>query len=243
MNASFYPSSVSGMQTDMALWQTMTSNPWFRNLSTSVKDQLLGNARQVCLAPGETLYHKGDASGGIFGVVRGKLKVANLRRDGRETLLSIVEPGIWLGEQSSVECVPRTHDVIALTQCELLAVPKQAFEALMERAEFARAIAGLLATRLRWLYHVVDDANVTSARSRLASRLIMLAHGDALLATTEQRSVAVSQMDLAVMLGVTRQTMSKELRTLASEGAIEVGYGRIAICSVALLKKIAAQET
>ena len=32
-----------------------------------------------------------------------------------------------------------------------------------------------------------------------------------------------------MMLGVSRQTLSKELQALAREGAVELGYGKIAI--------------
>lgn len=39
-----------------------------------------------------------------------------------------------------------------------------------------------------------------------------------------------------MMLGVTRQALSKELKALARDGVVMVGYGRIEIVSLAALQ-------
>jgi CRP/FNR family transcriptional regulator, cyclic AMP receptor protein len=54
--------------------------------------------------------------------------------------------------------------------------------------------------------------------------------------------VPVSQEALAMMLGITRQTLSKELKLLAAHGAISLGYGRIDIESPALLERLGAGQ-
>ena len=49
--------------------------------------------------------------------------------------------------------------------------------------------------------------------------------------------MTVSQEALAMMLGITRQTLSKELKVLARDGVLSLGYGRIDILSVPELDK------
>jgi len=49
--------------------------------------------------------------------------------------------------------------------------------------------------------------------------------------------VPVSQEALAMMLGLSRQTLSKELQGLVQAGAVVLGYGRIEIASAALLQR------
>jgi CRP/FNR family transcriptional regulator, cyclic AMP receptor protein len=49
--------------------------------------------------------------------------------------------------------------------------------------------------------------------------------------------VPVSQESLAMMLGMTRQTLSKELQLLAAEGAVVLRYGRIVIASTERLSQ------
>ena len=51
---------------------------------------------------------------------------------------------------------------------------------------------------------------------------------------------AVSQEALAMMLGITRQTLSKELKVLAHAGVLSMGYGRIEIVSLPDLESCGA---
>ena len=101
---------------------------------------------------------------------------------------------------------------------------------------FARAMGVLLANRVRLLYSLVEDAMLRSISTRVARRLMALAHGDATEARDWRPVVPVSQEQLAMMMGVTRQTLSKELKALERDGVLVVGYGRIEIRSVAALR-------
>jgi CRP-like cAMP-binding protein len=105
----------------------------------------------------------------------------------------------------------------------------------MQREDFARAMARLLAGRVRSLYGVLEDATLRSTRARVARRLMLLAHGDVTHADTARRLVMVSQDALAMMLGMTRQTLSKELKALKNLGAVALHYGHIEITSLQTL--------
>ena len=87
------------------------------------------------------------------------------------------------------------------------------------------------------LYSLVEDAMLRSTRTRIARRLLALARGDATMAVDARARVTVSQEALAMMLGITRQTLSKELKVLARDGVLSLGYGRIDILSVPELDK------
>jgi CRP-like cAMP-binding protein len=71
-----------------------------------------------------------------------------------------------------------------------------------------------------------------STRTRIARRLLSLSRGDATMASDARASVTVSQEALAMMLGITRQTLSKELKVLVRDGVLSLGYGRIEIVSM-----------
>jgi CRP-like cAMP-binding protein len=93
----------------------------------------------------------------------------------------------------------------------------------------------LLAGRIRSLYGLVEDATLRSTRARVARRLLMLARGDVTMAADARADVPVSQEALAMMLGITRQTLSKELKALVAQGAVALRYRRIEIVSAARL--------
>ena len=214
----------------------MVSNPWFAALPAADQQALLQSAELLRLRPGEMLFRQGDALGGFYGLLGGSLKISSLREDGREAIFVLLEPGNWFGEISLLDGQPRTHDATALVASEVLVVPQAAFAAQMQGAAFSSAIAGLLAGRIRSLYGMVEDAALRSTRVRVARRLLMLARGDATLAADARTSVPVSQEALAMMLGITRQTLSGELRALVALGAVALRYRRIEIVSAARLR-------
>lgn len=225
-----------------AEWLSLLSaNPWFAALPAADRKALVAACERVHLPAGGMLFRQGDVvppgQGAFYGVLRGGIKASSLREDGKEAILVVLEAGNWFGEISLIDGQPRTHDATAVGDTEVLALPRPAFDRMMQRPPFALAVCRLLAGRMRSLYGMVEDATLRSTRARVARRLLLLARGDATQARDARPVVPVSQEALAMMLGVSRQTLSKELQGLAREGVIELGYGKIAIASVALLEK------
>jgi CRP-like cAMP-binding protein len=220
----------------------MNVNPWFAGLPLAERRALLGEAERVRLAPGEMLFRQGDAvpagQGAFYGVVSGGIKASSLREDGKEAILVVLEAGNWFGEISLIDRQPRTHDATAVGDTELLALSGEAFDRMLRRPAFAMAVCRMLATRVRSLYGMVEDATLRSTRARVARRLLLLARGDATQAREPRPVVPVSQEALAMMLGVSRQTLSKELQAMTKAGAVVLGYGRIEIASVARLEEL-----
>jgi CRP-like cAMP-binding protein len=221
----------------------MNANPWFAALPLADRRALLAACERQRLAPGEMLFRQGDAvpagGGAFYGVVSGGIKASSLREDGKEAILAVLEPGNWFGEISLLDGLPRTHDATAARDAEVLVLPHAGFERMMKRPAFALAICRMLAARVRSLYGMVEDATLRSTRARVARRLLLLARGDATQAREPRPVVPVSQEALAMMLGVSRQTLSKELQAMARAGAIALGYGKIEIASVGRLQELA----
>ncbi|MGJ7541284.1 Crp/Fnr family transcriptional regulator [Variovorax sp. LT1R16] len=218
----------------------MEANPWFAALPRAQRDGLLSVAEVHRLARGAMLYRQGDGlSGGFYGLASGFIKVSTLRQDGREAILAMLEPGNWFGEISLIDGSLRSHDATALADAEVLVVPHAAFARQMRELAFAQAMALLLANRVRGLYSLMEDATLRDLRSRVARRLLALARGDATQSSQMRRQIALPQEAIAMMLGVTRQTLSKELHALAGQGVLTVGYGRIEIESFEALQAAA----
>lgn len=222
----------------------MSANPWFAGLPLADRRALLAACERQRLAPGEMLFRQGDAvargQGAFYGVLAGGIKASSLREDGKEAILVVLEPGNWFGEISLLDGLPRTHDATAIADSEVLVLPRAAFDRLMRRPAFAQAVCRMLAARVRSLYGMVEDATLRSTRARVARRLLLLARGDATQAHEPRPVVPVSQEALAMMLGLSRQTLSKELQAMVRAGAVGLGYGRIEIRSVEKLQGFGA---
>jgi CRP/FNR family transcriptional regulator, cyclic AMP receptor protein len=228
------------MNSTAELLPRLSANPWFGALPLRERRAMLAACELVRLRPGEMLFRQGDkvppGQGAFYGLSTGSIKVSTLREDGKEAILVVLEAGNWFGEISLIDQQPRTHDATALGAAEVLALPRAAFDALMRRDAFAQAICRMLAARTRSLYGMVEDATLRSTRARVARRLLLLARGDATQARDARPVLPVSQEALAMMLGITRQTLSKELKALVADGAIRLGYRSIEIASAARLE-------
>jgi CRP/FNR family cyclic AMP-dependent transcriptional regulator len=223
-----------------AWMQALSVNPWFNSVPQAERKAMLAAADVLSLRPGEMLFRKGDTGGGFFAVLSGALKVSTLGEDGREGILSVLEVGIWFGETSHFDGAPRPHDVTAVEATEVLVIAPAAFARLMRRNAFAYAMAVLMSVRIRALYGLVEDSMLRTTSTRIARRLLALTHGDATMSPVPRTHVAVSQEALAMMLGITRQTLSKELKAMARAGVLSLGYGCIEIISLSNLEACAA---
>jgi CRP-like cAMP-binding protein len=174
----------------------------------------------------------------LYGVVNGVMAASTVLEDGRQMIFGLLEPGDWLGESSCIDGGPRTYDIQALRDCELLHVPARTCETLMERPQFARAIAVLQSGRARAMFSFFEDAVLRTVRARVARRLLRLVHGDTPALPRVRRVIPITQETLAMMLGVTRQTMALELKAIAAAGAVSLSYGRIVIESEEALRQI-----
>lgn len=215
------------------------ANAWFRSLPQQAADALLQSAVPVSVSAGGFLFRQGDPieaiSHAFFGVASGVLKLSIFNAEGDEAILTLVEPGNWFGGVSTLDHQPRGHCAIAVEQAEVLAVSAERFEMLMRDAAFAGAMARLVATRLRLAYGSLASAALQGTRARVARRIAMLAHGDVSQSAEGRTTISTSQDALAMMLGISRQTLSKELQALVKLGAIRLRYGHIEIHDMALL--------
>ncbi|CAN5770262.1 Crp/Fnr family transcriptional regulator [soil metagenome] len=219
------------MNSHLNLLSQMSLNPWFGALPLGDRTLMLESAEMRSLHAGEMLFRQGDAPGGLYALVEGRLKMSTLSEDGKEAIFVVMESGTWFGEISLIDHLPRTHDATALTTALVLVLQQQVFDTLMQRQGFANAIASMLAARIRLLYGIVEDATLRSTHARIARRLLLLAHGDASMARNGRPKVPVSQEALAMMLGISRQTLSKELKLLVQQDIISLGYRCIEILS------------
>jgi CRP/FNR family cyclic AMP-dependent transcriptional regulator len=210
--------------------EAMRTNLWFSSLSLAMQEALMRRCEPMTLHAREYVFRRGDAPNGFFGLKSGRLKACTLREDGKEAILAVIEADNWFGQTSMAARHPRLRDVVALERSSLFVVRTRGFDELMKNQAFFRAIAELQSVHMNWLYRMIEDATLHSTRARIARRLL-LASGDVTMLSRSRPDVEVSQDTLAMMLGITRQTLSLELKAMAEKGAIALRYGRIEICS------------
>ena len=228
------------------LWAIVQAGRWFRALPPDLAQQLQIQARPRHLAAGEWLFRRGDAPCGLYAVARGSLNIsgtAALQEHTRTALLTLVEAPSWLGEIALFDGEARTHDAFANTACALLHIPITPLQDWLNvHPHCWRHMALLLTDKLRTSLIALEAQTVLPAPQRLIYRLVQMAQGYDQWADrlSTRRELAVSQDQLARMLGLSRQTTNQILQDLQTAGWLLVRRGKLEVLDLAALKTAAA---
>ena len=212
---------------------------WFGALPGALQEALLAAAQVQRLDAGQRLFRRGDPPSGLYAVVEGAMRIGAVSQDGKEALLTLVEPPYWFGEISLFDGQPRTHDAFAEGPCTLLLVPQAALLALLERQpQYWRDFALLMSHKLRLAFIALEQMSLLPAAPRLARRLLMIAenYGEG----EPRRVIHLAQEQLALMLAISRQTTNQILKELQAQGIVRLSYGEIEILDLGRLRQAAS---
>jgi len=112
--------------------------------------QLFHAAQLRHLKAGERLFAIGDPADGCYRLDQGLLKVAVASRRGEERIIAILGPGAIVGELAMIDGLPRSASVVALHDCVLRFVSREAvMQCAKTHAETHQVLLAILAARLR----------------------------------------------------------------------------------------------
>lgn len=218
-------------------------DPWFSELGDEERRLLLDAARERDLLAGTYLFRRGDAIAetgcGLCVLTKGRLKVATGDRRGNEFIFGFCSPGVWFGEESAIRRRTHRYDAFAIEPVSVLVIPQPRFRALLDESpRLTAAVAALLAKRVESLFTMVECRVLLTTRERVARHLFGMVRNGFKPRLSRSGIVPVSQDQLAMMIGVSRPTLSKELRFLADAKIIEIRYSRIHVLDVVRLGEI-----
>ena len=214
----------------------------FEDLDPELLAQLSNQASVRRMDDGELLFEKGAPADGLYAVEAGKIRISTVSYTGKEIVLNVLAPGAVFGEIALLDGEPRTATARAVGPTRLLFISRDDFFEIFDReAPLRRHITALLCRRLRWVSDLLEDANFLDLTGRLVKRLLWLAerHGGP---DPEGIRIALplSQQELGLMLGVTREAVNKKLRDLEKRDLITRRDGRLVIRDTDGLKNLLA---
>ncbi len=221
------------------------SGAWFSRLSPALRGDILSRAVVRRLADGAMLSSRGEPADEWCGVAKGAVRVSSVSLSGKQITLTYVEPGLWFGDISLFDGLPRTHDANAHGETTLLVVRKPDFKELLSRhVELYDALLRLNCRRLRLMFDVVEDLNTKPLAARLAKQILLLARSYGTPQGEEIRiGLALAQEDLAQLLGASRQRVNQELKGFERDGAVRIEPTRLVVLSKEKLLAIAEGQT
>ncbi|MFC1859415.1 Crp/Fnr family transcriptional regulator [Thermodesulfobacteriota bacterium] len=202
--------------------QLLSNIPLFRGLSPEVLADLAERLRMLKARKGDVLFRKESEGTTLYIIQEGAIKIVLPSKLGEEMIVTIFSEGDFFGEMSLLDGMPRSADAVAVEASILLLLNRNDFIAFLRQHDSAMSmILASLSTRLRKTDDLLEDTSFLNIPARFAKKLLELGdtfgrrEGDSL-----EISLRLTQKDLADMVGATRESINKELRTLRERGLV-----------------------
>jgi len=127
-------------------------------LFAELNPQELGLVHQesetVAIAPEQAVFREGERGDALYALISGSVRVVRKIPAGKEEVLAMLEPGECFGELSLVDDESRSATVVANEPSELIRIPRETFNRLVEEdhelaLKLYRALVRILCERLR----------------------------------------------------------------------------------------------
>ncbi len=175
------------------------------------------------------VFREGEQGDRLLLLVEGRVKVSLTSAEGKEAILSIVEPGQLIGEMSLLDGNARSATVTTMEPCRFLAIWRADFQTfLRQRPHVALALLQALSMRLRATNDMVGNLSFLNLPARLARILLNL--GQTYGKQTGEGVVIglkLSQEELGHLVGVSRETVNRQVRLWVDSGIVEVDHGTL----------------
>jgi CRP/FNR family cyclic AMP-dependent transcriptional regulator len=213
----------------------LRKHPFFSDLDPEALDQLCRYAKHATLKRGATLFSKGDPGNSLYAVISGTVKMSISSADGRSAILNIIGPGEIFGDIALLDGRTRSADAIANSNCEVFVIDRREFIPFVKsQPALAMKFIELLCTRLRQTSDQVEQIILQNLPGRLASALIRLSEKSA----AGGRAIAITQQEISEMVGMTRESINKQLRAWAARNWVRLEHGAIVVLDVAALREL-----
>jgi CRP/FNR family transcriptional regulator len=212
------------------------------SLEPAELDLLNRMGRRVKVTGGQTLMWEGDDSVVVANVLDGVLKLSTSTLDGREQIVGIVYPSDFIGRPFG-SVTP--YSITAVSDAELCMFPRSAFD------DFAREHPELEHKLLQRTLAELDRARDwmlllgrKSAGERVATFLLEMADRLAVsgcerpLGGSDRVELPLSRQQMADLLGLTIETVSRQMTRLRKAGIIDLPDRR----AVVILKRRAMMD-
>lgn len=212
----------------------LSAIPLFVGLPTEELENLVGALRRRACRAGDVIFRQDDPGVSLYVIESGVVKVQRTSPDGKQVILAILSGGDIFGELAVLDGEPRSADAVAKEDCALLVLDRADFLHFIERHPIAATrLLATLSRRLRRTDQLVQDAAFLDVSARLARVLLTLTEGLA----GDAKPAALTQSELAAMVGATRESVNRWLRHFQRRGLVEYQGGTVRVLQRDELRK------
>lgn len=221
----------------LSLLSALQASAWGKTLSVAELSTAVDAIAEKKVGAGAYVCRKGEPVDAWIGVIDGLVKMSSLSPQGKPITFTGLPSGGWFGEGSLLKYPePRRYDVVAVRDSRVAYVPRATFNRLLDtHLGFNRFLLRQLNERLGQFISVIETDRLLEPDARVARALAQLFNP--LLYPHTAAFLQLSQEDIGLLSGVSRQRANQALQVLEKAGLVKVEYGGVRVRDVEGLKQ------
>lgn len=205
--------------------QILKSVPLFSSFSDQQIAALASWIQRRSYPRGAAILRAGEETDALYIIMSGRVKVLIPDEEGHEVILTMMEAQDFVGEMGLLDGLPSSATVETLEPCEMLRLPRTAFNSLLENNnEVAMQVLRNLVKRLRDADRKIESLALIDVYGRVARLIIDMAE------ETDGRWIvprAPAKQEIARMIGASREMVSRVVKDLQEKGLIRTDKRKI----------------
>ncbi len=207
----------------------------FKGLSDELLREFSNLAVIKSFEKNQEIFGEGKPALGFFLILEGQVKIFKLSSKGKEQIIHILGPGEIFAEVvlAGVETYPAYAQ--AISPVKVAFFEKSGFLKLVQRKpELALNLIALFSIKLRSLVKTIENLTLRESGERLLHYLWELSEEG----KKKDVELRVNKSHLALLLGITPETLSRLFQKYREEGLIELERNRIILLKPEKLHQI-----
>ncbi len=196
------------------------------------------------LRAGEVLFEQGSENGGVYCVSRGLIALRTYQPNGKSTLLKLAYPSEIIGFRSFLDDGAHRTEARALVPSRICTVAQRdAKRVVRANPSVLVRLASRCIAEIDQSHEKIIAAATLSNKERLTAILVQLAqyHGEQAQGCVEMK-LPLSRPDLADLIGVQPETLSRLVKRLEREGEFVFSGRQVHIKDAVFERSEAAAE-
>lgn len=189
----------------------------------SVTEQIAAKLTLRRFERGAVVCSQEEPCHGLFIIGKGTAKVFRLTAEGKETVLAVLSSGDTFGE-ASLQQKKHSESIAAMSDLEVFFLKQSDLEQTLR--QHPTLYPSVINAMIRWvdrLNLVIDNISTASARERVAKYLRSLSPAAGTI------ELPYKKHEVALMLGLRPETLSRAFNDLEQEGSIRLDHKKIHI--------------
>ena len=230
---------MSDPQPSLDVRDFLETVPLFRGTPARALDVAASVVRRRSFDGDTLLFQEGDVGDAVYLLAEGLVKLSKVDLGGHEKTLALLRPPEFFGEMALIGVERRSAAAMTVSPTSCYLLFKDDFQRLLTAyPTISLNLTSTLAARLRGMDDEAQVLSYKDAQGRVAYVLLRL-YRDGVVDLLDDRARArLTHQDLANLAGTSRETVTRALKSLESEGLIETRPREVDLLDIEGLEEV-----